>query len=426
MSQEESTLRLALAFAKASATVREEALVPRGVLRAFEQELVYALRRHGHWRRTPLFKDALDDHLCREFGLPRAIVERLSSALLASPGVSPDDGPEIRPVPPTDEEFVRFVCVESATAQSEGQLARELGLGDQLFLRIKEAMRWLAQGRTETVRFATELDAKIAAVLCDLAKDLKTQPLALWAHKLRYLMTNVEAPWRDMLRDQGGQRFLAVLVSLGKRGEASVRQLAAKVQPAFPELSGADPVVLTAHLLESFERLSLVRPVTTRSAKDAGTVRWRLLPLGEEITAEAFARNYLNVGGELSLSAASLSALPAAYLAAIIRQIPADDSAAIQRLTREIRPLPSLAVAAILARVAELDGGEGATSFAQSLLLAEASPWSKAAACHALEQCATGLDVGQSLATMAESDASSVVRTAALRASLASLTSTKC
>ncbi len=425
MSHEESTLRLALAFAKASATVREEALVPRGVLRAFEQELVYALRRHGHWRKTPLFKDALDDHLCREYGLPRVIVERLSSALLASPGVSPDQGPEVRPVPPTDEEFVRYVCVESATAANETQLGAELGLGDQLFRRIKEAMRWLAGGKEGGVRFATELDARIADVLCDLAKELKLQPLALWSHRLRYLMTNVEAPWRDMLQEHGGHRFLAVLVSLGKRGEASVRQLAAKVAPAFPELAGADPLVLTAHLFESFERLQLVRPVTNRDAKDPGTVRWKLLPLGEEITAEAFARNYLNVGGESALAPAALAKLPAAYQAAVLRQLPADDSEHFKRLILSIRPLSSQGLAALLQRIAEYDGGAGAATVAEDLLTAETSPWVKAATCHAMEQVSAAIDIGQSLATMAESDASSVVRTAALRASLASLAATR-
>lgn len=418
MSHEESTLRLALAFAKASATVREEALVPRGVLRAFEQELVYAIRRHGHWLKTPLFKDALDDHMAREFGLPRVVVERLSSSLLASPGVASAEAPEIRPVPPTDDEFVRYVCVESATALNEAQLAKELGLGDQLFQRIKQAMRWLAAGRTEEARFAMGLDAKIAEVLCDLAKELKNQPLALWAHRLRYLMADVEAPWRDMLSEHGGHRFLAVLVSLGKRGEASVRQLAAKVQPAFPELAGADPVVLTAHLLESFERLELARPVTGKSSKDPGAVRWRLLPLGEELTAEAFARNYLNVGGESHDAPEALASLPAAYQAAVLRLIPADDAEPLKRLVREVRPLSSLGLAALLSRIAEYEGGHGAAESVGELVALETSPWVKAATCHAVAQLGAGVDIGQSLTTMAESDGSSVVRMAALRAKL--------
>lgn len=416
MSHDESALRLALSFAKASRAVREESLVARGVLRAFEQALIEALLRHKHWRKTPLFKDALDDHLCRDFGLPRAIVERLSAALLASPGDHTDEAPEIVPVPPSDDEFVRYVCVESATAQSESQLASDLKLGDQLFRRIKEAMQWLAAGRSDQARFATELDAKIADVLCDLAKELKVQPLALWAHRLRYVMTHVEAPWREALAEHGGFRFLQLLVTVGKRGETSVRQLAPKVAQLFPEFAAAEPVALTTHLLECLERLALIRPASG-TGKDPAASKWRLLPLGEELTAEAFARNHLNVGGDDCLAAETLASFPAAYQAAVVRLAPEDDVGLFKRLVQETRPLSSQGLAALLQRIVEADGPGSAASVADDLLCMEASPWVRAAACHAAEQAA-GLDIGQSLTHVAESDASSVVRTAALRATL--------
>src|SRR4051794_25667284 len=111
----EPALRLSLAFRRATTAVRQEALVPPGVLQSLEQDLIYALLKHCHWRDTPLFKSVLDDHLSHEYGLPRALVERLSGALLASPRNLQQDTSDAH-VPSTDDEFLRYVCIASATA----------------------------------------------------------------------------------------------------------------------------------------------------------------------------------------------------------------------------------------------------------------------------------------------------------------------
>ncbi len=420
---DEAALRLALSFAKASATIRDEALVARGVLRAFEHDLIYALLKHRHWRKTALFKDVLDDHLCREYGLPRAVVELLSGALLIAPG---DAAPELtRPslVPSTDDEFVRYVCVASATASSEGELATELGLGDQLFKRIKDTMRWLSQGgEGGPSRFASVLDAQIADVLCGLSKELKDEPTALWAHRLRYLMNRVEEPWGEALLGDGSVRMLRFLLSLGKRGEQSTKQVAPKLARLFPDLLAATPVAITEQLLKTLCRVGLVQPADDLRRREGGETRWRLMPLGEELTAEAFARNLLNSG---RYGDEEIRQLPSAYQSQLFRMVPSEDAAPFKRWMEELRPLSDAGLAALLQRISEFEGARGAAEVVEKLFASEGSTWVRLAACHAIHRSGAWMGIGQSLVRVAESDASSAVRTAALRASLTGLAVSK-
>ncbi len=118
----EAALRLSLAFRRATLTVRQERLIAPGVLTAIEQDLIYALLKHRHWRNTPLFKSVLDDHLCHEYGLPQALVQRLSGALIVAPGDGQAGDADLSHLPRTDGEFLRYVCIASATANCEAQL----------------------------------------------------------------------------------------------------------------------------------------------------------------------------------------------------------------------------------------------------------------------------------------------------------------
>jgi len=434
--REQATLALTQAFELAQAALPEHLAVAPGTLNAVGRDLIYALLRHTHWHSVPLFRDIMVDHVASGYQVPRAAATSLIDALFAaSPTV--DDGTDkanradgASHVVATNEEFIRYVCVASATATSEAILVRELGLGLNLLGRIKHAVSQLVQiapdeGAPAVARFLPEIDAQVAEALCELARELRTLPWALQIHFLRFHLIGIGEPWRDVLKERGARWLFDLLLAIGARETMSVRQVAAKLARLVPEpcLSGGEALALA--LLENLHAYDLVFRTGDGNRREPAQARWALLPLAQELTAEAYARSRAHARSlarkaqeGTSYNWSEIATLSPYYQAAVIRALPDDDVQHLGDFILRLRPLAALGLRAALLRLIEADLIGVARGAAEELLTAEPSPWVRQAACQALVGLSETLQVGQTLSEVARSDASSAVRAEALRASL--------
>lgn len=347
--------------------------IPAGPLAAIKADLTYAVARHHHWRGAPILVDVLTDFLVREYRLTNDAAMALSLAAVA-PKSLPAHGTDGH-VAATDREFLRYIFVASATATCEAELLADLGIGTALVARIRETVEATVAARTADapVRFLPELDAHISEILCELASEAKSVPWALAVHRLRYHLIDATAPLSPWLKVHGARALFDLLLAIGSRGTASLRQIALRLRRIGKGCEG-----------RSDEAGSLLRALAAEGlvflcdvADDEERRRYQLTPFAQELTAEAFARN-LTITMRTPL--AEFGTLCAPYQAAVIRALEVPDVETLTRIAESTRPLSPLGLRAALDRVREVAGVEAATLLAARTAAADASPWLRRAA----------------------------------------------
>lgn len=344
---------------------------PPSAQEALTLDLTYALTRHAIWLSAPVFTDVVASFLAAEHGLERVRAELLAErgtdeALTALAQARADASALCFAI--TDDEFLRYVFVESASARDEAALRRDLGLGGELLQRLKCAV--LDVSGPQLARYVPELEAKLADVVLDMAKELRQSPWAMDVHRLRYDLVDIADPWRNDVREQGASWMFELLVNLGARRQASAKQLGKKATPA---------------LLEELARLGLCFRVGP--AGDASP--WQLSERGEDLTAAAFARRFV---ASHQTTPATFAKLSPRYQCQLVSDDERLDATALAALAEHARPIAPLALEQALTRLAARDAP--AAHAVLDRLRARAAPaW--------LDQAVRR--VGQALAAMPES-----------------------
>ena len=388
---------LGAAFAHAAAPFRAPGMLGAGILDGVELDLIYALLRHRLWANTPLFATVLIDYMATSFQLPRPVAQSLTCALL--PTVRQHTTAQSLVSDVSDQGFLRYICIASASAQDEAALLLDLGLGQGLLTRIKTALQLLSAGAEQTdadldddaaakCQFVGELDAQITGVVCTLSLELRSWPWLLQQERLRYLLATIADPWLSVLRDQGVAWLFDLLLAISSRKTMTTRQIALLLRASFPDERGFlldSSVAILCQELSHYHLLSLER----------GQSIWRTLPLAEELTAEAYAMQALSDGTPVLTE---LSDLNPSFQASMIRAMDLSAHDTVQ-IIQTIRPLTPLGLKAALARLALLDPKERLPSVLKHLMANEPSIWLRRVA----SDLATTLGIAPGLGPVARS-----------------------
>lgn len=449
MDHELQAMQLWQAVDRAMAAVPQFTGISRGCQDALRLDIIYAVLRNRHWLEAPLFMDVLTDFLASEYLLDRQLATLLTEAI-ATPLrtlFSNQDGP--RHVQPTDDEYLRFVCVTAASAASEDNVAADLGIGRALLGRIRDALRSANLGTSSDegpATFVPELDARIGAVVVSLAQEILQHPSALAMQRLRYLLIDISAPWSELLTWHGIHWLFDLLAFIGAPRIASIGtpragygrgatlgQICAKVQAVCPdETMLATPVQCTA-LMGELARMQLVQPMIGATVKDPTpekshptsqtsmplSARWQLLPLAEDLTAEDFARNLVNSNDNLWTI---LPHLCPAYQSAVLKNLKTINGDQVRASlladssSGQTRSLAPAAWPAALMRLAEHEGMPAVVACITEMVAPHRSSWQRQAACDAIAALPLTLPVEQIMAKLAASPVSPTLKAAALRA----------
>lgn len=357
---------LAAIFAKAAAPFQTPGMIGEGILEGVECDLIYALLRHSLWTATPLFASVLIDHLATSYQLPRPVAESLARTLL--PCVRQYIPEQSLPGEASDQAFLRYICIATATTCDESTLRLDLGLGCHLIARIKQALQQIfAEDEVDDgqdPRFLPELDALIAAVVYQLSQQLRCAPALLQQERLRYILATVSEPWMTFIRTHGIHWLFDLLLRVASHKTMSTRQIATQLRMAFPDEKGVlldTSVTALCHELARHHLINLERGLNT----------WRALPLAEELTAEAFATQET---ASFAIDLAELSGLNASFQASVIRSL-ALSTAEVEDLILNLRPLTPLGLRAALGQLAELGPQASLQRTIKTLLAKEPSVW---------------------------------------------------
>jgi len=363
---------LSIAFAHAAAPFRAPGMLGAGILGGVELDLIYALLRHRLWAQTPLFATVLIDHLATSFQLPRPVAESLTCALL--PTVRQHTTAQSLISDVSDQGFLRYICVASASALDEAALLLDLGLGQGLLTRIKAALLLLTTGAGQSDddlnegapkrQFIGELDAQITEVVCALSLELRSCPWVLQQERLRYLLATIADPWLSVLRDQGVAWLFELLLAIASRKTMNTRQIALLLRASFPDERGFLQESSVAILCQELSRHHLL-------SLERGHSIWRTLPLAEELTADAYAMQTLS---DKAPVLSELTDLNASFQATMIRAMDLSAHDTIQ-IIHTLRPLTPLGLKAALMRLAQLDPKEHLPCVLESLMANEPSIW---------------------------------------------------
>lgn len=303
--------------------------------------LAYAIERHAQWLDAPLFQDVLANHLTIDYRLERRHADqRLAEVIsVARPLVRPSH------IAATDAEFLRFVFVQLTAAADEAALVRDLGVGTALLHRISASIE--PSGAT----YVPEIDHHIETIMAELARALEALPDATDVLRLSYQLIGIDAPWCEMLRQDGARWVFEFLVAIGAKKTMTLKQAILVFDQA-------------AELLSALQKYDLVFP--------AGAGKWELTPRALELTATAFAIDYAKTRGSEALD--GLAELAPAYQAQVIRHL-ALDAASLKLLATSKRPLAPAALAATLARYTEVAGETAGKALAEQIAALEPSLW---------------------------------------------------
>ncbi len=332
-----ATLADAPAFLTATATFKSCLML----------DAVYALARHRLWVNNNLFITALVDFLSSEYRLAESTVRELLSALAPAAAALAHRGatePGVALADTDDRDFLRYVFVASATAADEGALIADLGLGTRLLRRVRQSVETAAApGAT----YLAPLDADVAAVMAELAKDTQDSRWALDVQRLRFEVWEAGVPLPTAAE---ANTLFDLLLTVGRKR----RVKEAKVE-------------------HGDERSALRRAGMIFMVDGA----LELAPKGQALTAAAFAAG---AEGQKELTLETLAALNAHYQERVIATHPALGPRRLVGLVRDLRPLAPLGLRAAIARVAR-DPSPGIREELLSALAGAAlPPWLEAAA----------------------------------------------
>lgn len=309
-------------------------------------DLVYALARHRLWVNNNLFITALVDFLSSEYRLAESTVREL---LLGLAAVAAEVAQAPGPVAETDaKDFLRYVFVASATAADESSLVADLGLGHRLLRRVRQSVETTA---CDSETFLAPLDADVAAVMAELARDTSETPWALDVQRLRFEL------W-----------------------EAGV------ALPTAAEASSLFDLLLTIGRKRRLKESKVEHGDEGSALRRAGLVfvvdlALELTPKGQALTASAFATQARR---QTAPSLEALAALNAHYQERVIATHPALGAKDLVGLVKTLRPLAPLGLRAAIARVARDTSPGIQRELLAALADAELPPWLAAAADAAL------------------------------------------
>jgi hypothetical protein len=275
-------------------------------------------------------------------------------------------------------------------------------------------------------RYLPEVDAEIAHVAAELAREQEALPWALQVHSLRYDVSSLSAPWGPVIAEHGARWLFDLLLTIGSRGEANESQLDRRLKQLVPGgvTSRLGAALASSSLLRALEPLDLVYPTAagkrrtaedtpaSRASADAGQ-RWRLTEKAQELTAEAFACQRANAAPNAAAVVELLKEQNPAYQAALVRTASALDAAHLEAVVRSVRPLSPAGLKEAVLRLAGLAGEDATRRHVAALLETECSPWLRKAACETLASLGSARDVAPLLARIVKSDTSAAVRAAA-------------
>ena len=350
-----TTSALSLGFSNAVAPLCESGIVAPGLMQAIEIDLLYCVTRHRLWLATPLFAVILTDHVATTFHIPQELARSLAGGIIAV-------GRQTLPThAASNDEFLTCICIATATAKDEESLLLDLGFGQSLLLRIKEALGLMSPQTDHSTRYLPELDAQIARIVTTIADELQDSPWALQRRRLHYLLLDSEGPWCDAFIKYGTEWAFELLLKLSQQRVMHIRELAkelANLLPNAPEFHGERTTSLLCKLLAA---RGLMAPEGQRT--------WRNLTLASELTAAAFATKWTNDGSDLRSEIPKLDA----YFQASLIQHRIEDTDLLAAAITEIRPLTPLGLKTACRRLSALKGQEATRILLQRTLPSEAS-----------------------------------------------------
>lgn len=278
-------------------TVQERSVLPSGLTSAVILTLTYASFRHLHWINTPIFRDILIHHVSSDFRIEASTAALLTDAVLR-------EVRSLKPLAPShvdnsDFEFLKYLFIIAATAESERSLVSDMGLGPEIIYKMKATLKLVMTDPDDCEKNATsflsELDAQIYEIMLEVSRDIRRYAWSIHVEKLRYMMIGVGDPVSSLISRYGARWIFDILLSIGSRSIVSSNQVAARLQKNF---MGSDSQVSDkeiADIINQLHSLKLIFPVGGSRHND-GNFKWELASDAARVTADAFAVTWLNTG----------------------------------------------------------------------------------------------------------------------------------
>lgn len=375
---------------------------------ALALDISYFILRHVTWLRAPIFPEVLMEFLSNDYHINRQLAGSLleNTFKVLPPHLQAMAGDENT----IDQSFLKYIFIAAATAHDEEKLIADLGLGTSLLTRIRTCAENVmhAQKAPVSVTFEPHMEQIMSGIIVDLAEELKVTPWIFDEHRLGFTLWDLDFSLWATQENDSTRKIFQLLLTIGKTGDCTHEQMYEHFHKLFPQAKAPQKTSCDAMLQMLRAKELVYQEVTHRLPR---VTKWSLTPLGQEITADAYACKLLR------MNQAKIEHLPQLnphYQFAVIQRLGPDHLKDLLLLIEaHLTKFSPRAITAAIHQLSRSVPHSELFSLLKPTLMRRDIPWLRAAMCDGLPALFKENSVGLILADMARSDESKRVQESA-------------
>lgn len=210
-------------FSKHWTELTNSKLAPVSIAQCIFIDILYASVRHHIWIKLPIFQELLEYYISKEYrvkaDISKSLCSRIRNKIYEYLGPCDDLIIEL-----TEYNFIKYIFIQTLTADNQDCLTRDLGIGPYLLVQIKETieqMELLRQDRGDTKPFENEKQNTIHQVISEISSEAVNIPWIADIYQLIFELDFSNQEFHQYLSEAHAKHVFELLIYIGKQNRHS-------------------------------------------------------------------------------------------------------------------------------------------------------------------------------------------------------------
>ncbi|MEZ4742274.1 MAG: hypothetical protein R3B45_07490 [Bdellovibrionota bacterium] len=287
-------------FYRLFSSIKEELALSMLFCESIFTHLLYSIARNKRWSCSRIFFSLVVDDIASKFHLKREELSDIITILIEK--FFPLTAKQLKDQKNIERDFLLYVLVQTMSISDEKILLNELGLGAEIFKKLKNAADSITESNSSNGNyyFLADIDQLYSELLFQISQEIDNNPNQLDCYRLKFSLASLPCPWDTFLDEIGGDWLLSLFVEIGTNKNVGDGDILSYLTSKFPIFSDADARKSINSLLDSLEKQNFLYKFVI-GKNGAQAARWQLTDRAEELSASKFVRNFLDAGWNLIL-----------------------------------------------------------------------------------------------------------------------------
>lgn len=252
-------------------------------------DAAYCLFYNKNWLKTSMFHSIAASFLAVEYN----IAFKTAIYIVGEMSRSLEGVLNIRSLELKDSDFLKYIFI-STVSQDDPYFSEKLGLGKEIFKKLKNVANSLGDKNSDRFEFLPEIDSMYSDIIFDLSKELADKPWIFSAYELQFLLLDAPVPWNTLISEKSSGWLLVFLSETFVNEDLNEKDFISFIEKTFPIFDSSQYSELCHDFLEYLENKNMIYFENTKKKSIARSIK--LADLGNKQVSQYVYHHHLSKG----------------------------------------------------------------------------------------------------------------------------------